>query len=284
MKRSSKRTVLGLLGLALLGAACAAPNTALYGADVRTIAREAQNPISKLTKVGLESNLNFNVGLEEDVQYVGNLQANLPLVLDDDWNIINTFSLPLIHQPEIILGEDDDDGVGNLEYTAFIALDDEVSGMFGFGPVIIAPTNSGDQLGPDDFAAGLAFIMLRNPGNWVYGGQLRNVWNVPGSADDEIGEMQISLYVNYNLDDGWYWTSTPTYIANWEASSADRWTIPLGGGFGRVVEFGGQPVNFSLQTFWNVETPEPTGGDWAIVFDFELLYTKRGYRSWLKNK
>ena len=74
------------------------------------------------------------------------------------------------------------------------------------------------------------------------------------------------------------------HIGDWEASSEDRWTLPIGGGFGRVLELGGQPVNFSLQGYWIPDTPEPTGADWAIVFDFELLYTKRGFRSWLQPK
>jgi hypothetical protein len=282
MNRSAKRIALGLLGPALFGAACTAPDTGYNGADVRSIAREAQNPISKLTKVGLENNFNFGVGIDDEVQYVSNLQVNLPMALDDDWNVINVFRLPLLHQPEIQPGEGDETGLGNLDYTGFFALDNEVSGMFGFGPVIVADTNSGEQLGPNSTAAGLAVLAIRNPGNWVYGGQIRNVWNIPGDADDEISEIQLSGYVSYNLDDGWYWTSTPTIIGDWDASSSDRWTVPLGGGFGRVVKFGGQPVNFSLQSFWNLESPDRTGADWAIVFDFELLYTKRGFRSWLK--
>lgn len=284
MSRSSDLARPTLLALALLASACASPDTNFYDADVGVIAREAQNPISKLTKVGLESNFNFDVGLDDDLQYVGDLSVNLPVALDDDWNIVNAFVLPLIDQPELIAGEGDETGIGNLDYTGWVALDNETSGIFGFGPVVVAPTNSDDQLGPDDFAAGIATIIMRDNGPWVYGISGRNVWNIPGDADDEIGELEIGLYVNYNLDDGWYWTSTPTFVADWEESSSERWTTPIGGGIGRVVEFGSQPVNFSLEGYWNAETPDPQGAEWAIVFDIELLYTKRGYRSWMKKK
>ena len=48
------------------------------------------------------------------------------------------------------------------------------------------------------------------------------------------------------------------------------------------MELGGQPFNFSLQCFWNAESPDMTGADWAVVFDLELLYTWRGYAGGLK--
>jgi hypothetical protein len=88
--------------------------------------------------------------------------------------------------------------------------------------------------------------------------------------------------MNYLLEEGWYLTSTPEFTSNWENSSNDRWTTPLGGGFGRVVELGAQPINLSLQGFWNIDSPDNVGADWAVVFNIELLYTKRGFRSWVK--
>ncbi len=35
--------------------------------------------------------------------------------------------------------------------------------------------------------------------------------------------------INYNLSDGWYLAAVPIITANWEASSDDRWTVPIGG-------------------------------------------------------
>jgi hypothetical protein len=34
-------------------------------------------------------------------------------------------------------------------------------------------------------------------------------------------------------------------------------TVPLGGGFGRIVKWGKQPLNPSLQAFYNIEYPTP---------------------------
>ena len=47
----------------------------------------------------------------------------------------------------------------------------------------------------------------------------------------------IQPFVNYNMADGWYLVSAPIITANWEADSDDRWTVPLGGGFGKIFKY-----------------------------------------------
>jgi len=47
-------------------------------------------------------------------------------------------------------------------------------------------------------------------------------------------DVIVSL-VNYNFPSGWYLTSTPTIVADWEADNDNRWTVPVGGGVGQRV-------------------------------------------------
>jgi hypothetical protein len=51
-------------------------------------------------------------------------------------------------------------------------------------------------------------------------------------------------------------SSSPIITANWLAASSNRWTMPIGGGGGKIVEFGKLPVNFQLQAFCNVVRPQ----------------------------
>ena len=44
--------------------------------------------------------------------------------------------------------------------------------------------------------------------------------------------------------------------ANWEANSDNRWTIPVGGGVGKIFKIGKQPVNGQVSAYYNVEKPE----------------------------
>ena len=61
---------------------------------------------------------------------------------------------------------------------------------------------------------------------------------------------------------------------NWEAPAGDeRWTVHLGGGFGRVFAIGDQKVNASLQAYWNAVKPD-TAGDWTLRAQFQFLFPR----------
>ena len=71
--------------------------------------------------------------------------------------------------------------------------------------------------------------------------------------------------------EGAYIVSSPTNSANWEASGGDIWTVPLGGGVGKLFHFGKMPVNMQVQAFYNVASPD-VGPDWSIRFQIQLLF------------
>jgi hypothetical protein len=54
--------------------------------------------------------------------------------------------------------------------------------------------------------------------------------------------MTLQPFFNYNLD----LTTSPIITANWEADSDNRWTVPIGGGIGRVFKIGSQPVKAQM--------------------------------------
>jgi len=61
--------------------------------------------------------------------------------------------------------------------------------------------------------------------------------------------------------------------ADWNKPSNDRWTVPLGGGAGRLVKFGKQPVDFKVQAFANVVHPD-AGPDWTVMAAVKFLFPK----------
>ena len=65
--------------------------------------------------------------------------------------------------------------------------------------------------------------------------------------------------------------SAPIVTANWEAKSDQTWTVPVGGGFGKIFRIGPQPVNMSLQAYYNVERPE-FGPDWSLRLGVQFLF------------
>jgi hypothetical protein len=78
-------------------------------------------------------------------------------------------------------------------------------------------------------------------------------------------------FVNYNLPHGWYLTSSPVITADWRAASDQRWTVPLGGGFGRIFKIGEQPVSANIAAYYNVV--HPTGAsNWQLRAQLSLLF------------
>ena len=62
--------------------------------------------------------------------------------------------------------------------------------------------------------------------------------------------------------------------ANWEADSGNRWTVPFGGGVGRLVKIRNQPVDFKLAGYWNAEKPD-NAADWSAQFTVKFLFPKQ---------
>ena len=72
--------------------------------------------------------------------------------------------------------------------------------------------------------------------------------------------------------------------ANWEADSDNRWTVPIGGGFGKITQWGKQPVDLSLSAYYNVEQPIPLvaqgvnldnqGETWTLRAQVKFLFPK----------
>jgi hypothetical protein len=77
------------------------------------------------------------------------------------------------------------------------------------------------------------------------------------------------------MEGGWYLSSAPVITANWEADdSDDKWTVPFGGGIGRVFKIGKQPVNLKAAAYYSVEKPDHAS-DWNLQFTWTFLFPKK---------
>ena len=80
--------------------------------------------------------------------------------------------------------------------------------------------------------------------------------------------------VNYNLLDGWYLTSAPIITANWKAEGeGSKWTVPIGGGFGKVFRIGKLPFNGNVSAYSNIIRLD-FGPDWTLRIQLALLLPK----------
>jgi hypothetical protein len=258
-----------LLAVAMSGSAAYAEE-----ADHSDLAKQTQNPISSLISVPFESNWFLNTGPRDKTQYVLNIKPVYPLKLNDDWNLIARGIFPIISQPQLTPGGDRENGLGDIFLQGFFSPNKKWHDIiWGAGPAISLPSASDDRLGSEKWSAGPSAVALTMKGPWVVGALAQNVWSFAGTDKrDDVNSFLLQPFVNYNLKDGWYLVSAPVITANWEADdNDDRWTVPVGGGVGKIVKIGKLPVNLSFRTYYNVEKPDQ-GPDWQLQFTATLLF------------
>jgi hypothetical protein len=217
-------------------------------ADDGELAKSAQNPVGNLISLPFPNNMNFDVGAADRTQNILNIQPVIPIGLSKEWNLITRTILPVISQPAP--GTDRTSGLGDLNITGFFSPKEPGKIIWGVGPALVFPTATDDVLGADKFSVGPSVVVLTMPGQWVIGGLVSNVWSVAGNDDREDVNFFLGQYfINYNYPSGWYLTSAPIMTADWEADSGERWTVPLGGGIGKLFRIGRQPINANTQVF-----------------------------------
>ena len=88
-------------------------------------------------------------------------------------------------------------------------------------------------------------------------------------------------FINYNIPKwhGWYVVSAPIITADWNAPSGRQWTVPVGGGFGRVFKVEDQAFNAQVEAFYNVVRAGPgsisTPGNWQLRLELSLLFPEK---------
>lgn len=235
------------------------------------LAKKTQNPVSDMISIPLQNNFNFNYGSQNHMQYVGNLQPIIPIHATENWNVITRTIMPIIYQPQLAPNVGDVWGLGDIQFTAFLSPSKPGGTIWGVGPIVQAPSGTDNTTTSGKWAAGPSTAALRMDGPWVYGALVNYLSSFAGHSDrGAVSQWLIQPFLNYNLPGGWYLTTSPIITANIMAEGSQVWTVPLGGGAGRIVRIGKMPFNIQLQGFYNVAHPD-AGPDWSIRFQIQLL-------------
>lgn len=249
-------------------------NTYGEGTSDSDLAKQAQNPIANLISLPLQNNTNFGIGPDDETQNILNIQPVWPFSINADWNLITRTILPVVSQPDILTGgEGRINGLGDTTFTGFFSPKGSAKLTWGIGPVFLFPTATDDALGSDKWGAGASVVLLAMHGKWVVGSLISNLWSFAGSGSQDINLFTWQYFVNYNLPNSWYLSSAPIITANWEADSGNKWTVPFGGGFGKIFRIGKQPMNAQVQAFYNVAKPD-FGPDWTLRLQLQFLFPK----------
>jgi hypothetical protein len=253
----------------LLAATAAATAQEKSGED---LAKLAQNPIADMMSFPFQNNANFVTGPYGETQNDLNVQPVIPFHISEDWTVISRTILPVINQVGFSPTDSGTFGIGDLNPGLYLTQAHPGELIWGVGPIALLPTASSRTLGTGKWSFGPTAVALTIQGHWLIGVVANNVWSVAGFWDrTRVNQLTAQPFINYNLPDGLYLTSSPIITSNWVAKAGDQLTLPLGGGIGKVFRFEGQAFNAQLQAFYNVARPE-YASRWQLRFELAALF------------
>jgi hypothetical protein len=298
MNRPGKRILLTIL---LCGLACngicseaqqattqpAATKPAADDSDADALQKATQNPVASLISVPVQNNDNFGIGPYNRIQNVLNIQPVIPMKMTEDWNLIIRWITPIIYQPapgtanlelygieentpayfaaQAVQNTAGVSGFGDMVPTFFFSPSKPHPLIWGVGPAFTLPTATSKVLGQGKLSIGPSVVALVQPGHWTLGALINNVWSVAGSGSrTDVNQMMLQYFINYNLQKGWYLSVAPIVNA---------WTVPVGGGAGRIMKLGFQPVNISASFYGNAVHPV-AGSSWNMRLQIAFLFPK----------
>ena len=269
--------------------ACVLVSLLCCGKATGDLAEDSMNPLGTVISLPFENNTLFNLGPSNSTANVLNIKPIFP-VNAGNWNLINRVIVPVVYaqgQDDIV----DDDfswgngnpgsfgigsafGLGDTTYQGFITPKKSGKVAWGLGGSIVIPTHTKDRFGSNKWSAGPALVAFAPVGNWVLGGILQNIWSVAGDDDAaDVNVFSAQLTVNYKLKNRWYLTTSPLITANWEAPKENRWTVPLGGGIGRIFKLQKKAIAVDVGAYYNVESPR-FANDWYTQILLNFLFPK----------
>jgi hypothetical protein len=280
------RCVLSPLATLLLASPLFAQNAAPAD-STESLAKATQNPVASLISVPFQNNTNFAIGQYDRTQNVLNVQPVIPTRLGPRTMLISRIIQPILWQPYSTQFTGGEFGFGDMSPTFFLSPAHAGKLIWGVGPAWVFPTATNKLLGQGKVSVGPSVVALLQPGHWTLGALVNNVWSFAGSGGrPEVNQMTLQYFVTYNLKKGWNVSSSPILSANWnnqapldaanggDTTSGGRWTVPFGGGIGRITRLGPQPVNLALNFYGNAVHPSGASS-WGMRIQIALLYPQK---------
>lgn len=235
------------------------------------LAKQTQNPVSSLISIPLQFNFNGGGGFGNATSIVLNIQPVVPVRVSERWNAIVRTIVPIVSLPDASGGHET--GLGDIQEEIFFSPAKPAKLTWGIGPIFSFPTSTNALTRTGDWGIGPAAVAVMQPGSWVLGGLVTQVWGFAGDdAPPGLNQLLMQPFINYNFGtSGWALSSAPIITANWEAADGQEWTVPLGLGIARTTRFQRRPISIGAQYYYNVEHPDASSS-WTLRFNLSLLY------------
>jgi hypothetical protein len=246
------------------------------------MAKKLQNPLANIKAVMTDNTIGFNTGTTEDTSFGFQIQPVYAIDFEEQgFTFIPRGVIPILgiepgtDLPILENGRAGSSkstwGLGDSIFQAFIAPHSEHKIKWGLGPQLSLPTSTDRRLAGPGWGAGIAGVVTTGITDKLsFAGIVGNHWGFDGG----FNTMSIQPMFYYDIEQvpGMVLSYNATIAADWEASSDNRWTVPLGLTLGRTFDLGkGHGLDISGGPYYNVARPDGAA-DWMFRFGITLIF------------
>lgn len=246
--------------------------------DAAQLAKDLSNPIADLVSVPFQFNWEQGVGEQDATRTVLNIQPVVPFALNDDWNLIGRWIMPLVSQPSLAPGMESTFGLSDITFSTFFSPRSSSGFTWGFGPVVALPMTDDPALGSGKWQAGPTAVFLKQTGPWTYGALVNQLWSFADSSDEDrpdVDRLFLQPFLAYATPGGVTYSVNSESTYDREAADGDEWTVPITFMVSKVTQLG--PFPFSIQggLGYYADAPE-IGPERRLRIAFVLILPRRG--------
>lgn len=196
----------------------------------------AENPVAAAISLPLQNNIFYGVGPYRRAENELLIEPVVPVRISEKWMVISRTIVPVVVVPRLSSTAEVDHGLSNIQPQFYLSPAHTGKFVWGAGPQLWLPTATDDKLGINKWGGGPAVVGLFRSGHLLAGSLVGNEFG--GVNHVHENQMTINWFVFYNFKHGWYVLSTPIVTADWTAERDKRWTVPVGGGTGKIFKVG----------------------------------------------
>lgn len=242
-------------------------------AQAEALAKKLSNPISSLISAPYQFNYDQGYGSAgTGTRSVMNFQPVAPFSISDNWNIISRTIIPFIKQDNVVPGTSQS-GVGDIVQSFFFSPKAPTKGgmIWGVGPALLLPTAT-DNLGADQFAAGITGVVLKQTGPWTLGALANHLWSVGDTANGtKISATFLQPFVSYTTPKALTFTASTESTYDWVNKT---WSVPLNFAVAKLVKIGGRPISIGGGVRYWVDSPSGGADKWGARLIVTFLFPK----------
>ena len=247
--------------------------------EIAEFARKAQDPLGDVKALMTDNTIAFDGGPNEDTSYSFQLQPVYSLDTTGKWNMILRGIVPVAGlEPGVVVPPIGPEprpptgstwGIGDSMVQMFFSPKSDATWKWGIGPQVSLDTSTSERVAGSGWGYGVAGVLFGGVGNFAIGAIGMYHW---GENDFEVGTIQPMVLYNFPNSPGLYLGYNNAITYNWNGTSGNKLTVPLGLTGGRTMLLGnGDGLDLSVGAYKLVERPQ-NASRWQFKFGISYFF------------